>query len=358
MPEFARRCYPATLRLKELLATQLGPPRLIVGHSRLFGFDRYGVPGPTTQIAPAPLLIDPGSYLLDWCCFVFQSHARGAARVAVPGHPVGRTCADQESDFESFVATFPARRDGPDLVRPLSPGALGRRQPVPAAAGLPGLRRARGGLAGDARADPVVRRRPAPRRNGSRWSRRSATCSTTSSIAWSGAISRWRRRSARPWRSPGWSATCAAVSARARSSVRSNRVEDASRMGTEPERTCRAARHDEPRRRTAVLGSARRAGGARRAGLAGRRDCQQLGDLRRGGLPPRGRPLVADGRPGRDHPDGLAADVLEAPAGPGALGARPHRPGAIGSTIRSATSASSCRWSGSARSGSGWWRSG
>ena len=26
MPEFARRCYPATLRLKELLATQLGPP--------------------------------------------------------------------------------------------------------------------------------------------------------------------------------------------------------------------------------------------------------------------------------------------------------------------------------------------
>ena len=73
MPEFARRCYPATLRLKELLATQLGPPRLIVGHSRLYGFDRYAIPGPTTQIAPAPLLIDPGSYLLDWCCFVFQS---------------------------------------------------------------------------------------------------------------------------------------------------------------------------------------------------------------------------------------------------------------------------------------------
>ena len=51
MPEFARRCYPATLRLKELLATHLGPPRLIVGHTRLYGFDRYAVPGPTTQIA-------------------------------------------------------------------------------------------------------------------------------------------------------------------------------------------------------------------------------------------------------------------------------------------------------------------
>src|SRR5215471_11463162 len=73
MPEFARRCYPATLRLKELLATQLGPPRLVLGHSRLYGFDRYAVPGPTTQIAPAPLLIDPGSYLLDWCGFVFQA---------------------------------------------------------------------------------------------------------------------------------------------------------------------------------------------------------------------------------------------------------------------------------------------
>ncbi len=73
MPEFARRCYPATLRLKELLATTLGPPRLILGHSRLFGFDRYAIPGPTTQISPAPLLIDPGSYLIDWCAFLMQS---------------------------------------------------------------------------------------------------------------------------------------------------------------------------------------------------------------------------------------------------------------------------------------------
>jgi predicted dehydrogenase len=105
MPEFARRCYPATLRLKELLATQLGPPRLVVGHSRLYGFDRYAVPGPTTQIVPAPLLIDPGSYLLDWCCFVFQAlpedlHGARCCVISAPQH------ADQEPDFESFVATF------------------------------------------------------------------------------------------------------------------------------------------------------------------------------------------------------------------------------------------------------------
>ena len=106
MPEFARRCYPATLRLKELLATTLGPPRLILGHSRLFGFDRYAIPGPTTQVSPAPLLIDPGSYLIDWCAFLMQS---------LPVSIVGTRCQvlpptsgeRAEPDFESFVAGFP-----------------------------------------------------------------------------------------------------------------------------------------------------------------------------------------------------------------------------------------------------------
>jgi predicted dehydrogenase len=107
MPEFARRCYPATLRLKELLATSLGPPRLVIGYSRLFGFDRYAQPGPTMQIAPAPLLIDPGSYLLDWSAFVMQGLPEsigGSSCVVLPteaAEPAG-------SDYESFVARFPA----------------------------------------------------------------------------------------------------------------------------------------------------------------------------------------------------------------------------------------------------------
>jgi len=106
MPEFARRCYPATLRLKELLATSLGPPRLILGHSRLFGFDRYAVPGPTTQISPAPLLIDPGSFLIDWCAFLMQTlptSINGTRCLVLPSE-VG---ANAEPDFESFAATFP-----------------------------------------------------------------------------------------------------------------------------------------------------------------------------------------------------------------------------------------------------------
>ncbi len=105
MPEFARRCYPATLRLKELLATHLGAPRLIIGHSRLYGFDRYAIPGPTTQIAPAPLLIDPGSYLLDWCGFVFQTlpHSLQGTKCHVLATP---ELTDPDPDFASFTAVF------------------------------------------------------------------------------------------------------------------------------------------------------------------------------------------------------------------------------------------------------------
>lgn len=109
MPEFARRFYPATLRLRELLATELGPPRLILGQNRLFGFDRYGHPGPTTQMTPVPLMIDPGSYLLDWCGFLFQSAplaVQGFASVALPPQGEGGE-GGAEPDFESFVADFP-----------------------------------------------------------------------------------------------------------------------------------------------------------------------------------------------------------------------------------------------------------
>lgn len=105
MPELARRFYPATLRLRELLATTLGRPRLVLGQSRLFGFDRYDQPGPTTQLAPAPLEIDPGSYLLDWCRNLF-----GADPVAVQGL-AGQVLPGREGeagpDFESIAAEFP-----------------------------------------------------------------------------------------------------------------------------------------------------------------------------------------------------------------------------------------------------------
>lgn len=104
MPELARRIYPASIRLRELLATALGPPRLLVGQVRLSGFDRYGQPGPSTQIAPAPLLLDPGSYLLDWSRYVFGAEPtaiQGAGGFLVPGSGAG------DPDVESISVGFP-----------------------------------------------------------------------------------------------------------------------------------------------------------------------------------------------------------------------------------------------------------
>lgn len=104
MPEFARRVYPATVRLRELLTTRLGPARLVIGLTRVAGFDRYGHPGPSTQIAPAPLLLDPGAYLIDWCRHVFGGEpvsVRGAGGPAGPGASVA-----EGHEVETFVATF------------------------------------------------------------------------------------------------------------------------------------------------------------------------------------------------------------------------------------------------------------
>jgi predicted dehydrogenase len=103
MPEFARRFYPTSIRLRELLATKLGAPRLVVGQGRLFGFDRYGQPGPSTQIAPASLLVDPGSYLLDWCRFVFQAEplaVQGWAGTILPGGE------SSDADFLTYLLEF------------------------------------------------------------------------------------------------------------------------------------------------------------------------------------------------------------------------------------------------------------
>ena len=108
MPELARRFYPATLRLRELLATTLGPPRLILGHARFSGFDRYAEPGPATQLTPLPLTIDPGANLLDWCRFVFQAEPTGLLSSATTILPEAEAAEGFTGpDFEGFVADFP-----------------------------------------------------------------------------------------------------------------------------------------------------------------------------------------------------------------------------------------------------------
>lgn len=109
MPELARRFYPATIRLKELLTTTLGPARLVLGHTRLDGFNRYGQPGPTTQLAPAPLMVDPGTNLVDWCRYIFNDEplsVQAAGTVIVPRPET----TDANHDFEGFVVEFSDHR--------------------------------------------------------------------------------------------------------------------------------------------------------------------------------------------------------------------------------------------------------
>ena len=68
--EFARRHAPATLRLKELIATRLGNPRLIFCHQR--------IPTPAAGAKSSPKQVRPAMHemveLVDWCRYVVGRH--------------------------------------------------------------------------------------------------------------------------------------------------------------------------------------------------------------------------------------------------------------------------------------------
>ncbi|HJT36305.1 MAG TPA: Gfo/Idh/MocA family oxidoreductase [Pirellulales bacterium] len=67
MSEFPRRQSPATLRLKELIATRLGAPRLLFCHMRRPAEDLAGPSARVnTPVSPTGDLME----LIDWCCYV------------------------------------------------------------------------------------------------------------------------------------------------------------------------------------------------------------------------------------------------------------------------------------------------
>lgn len=106
MPELPRRFYPATKRLFELLNGPLGPARLVLGHARFFGFDRYDDPGPSAQLAPSPLRIDPGGNLIDWCRRVFGGYPTSVFGTSAQA---GVGLRDESGpDFESLSLEFPS----------------------------------------------------------------------------------------------------------------------------------------------------------------------------------------------------------------------------------------------------------
>ena len=105
VPELPRRVYPATLRLRELLQSELGKPRLILGQSRLNGFNRYGEPGPATQLAQTALVIDPGGNLMDWCRTIFGEKPNSVTRTSANVLPGSESAWGP--DFELLALRFP-----------------------------------------------------------------------------------------------------------------------------------------------------------------------------------------------------------------------------------------------------------
>ncbi|MCH7988646.1 MAG: Gfo/Idh/MocA family oxidoreductase, partial [Planctomycetes bacterium] len=67
MAEFPRRHAPATLRLKELIATRLGRPRLLFCHQRLLVEKKNDLPKNGDS---RPLAIREMMELVDWCRYV------------------------------------------------------------------------------------------------------------------------------------------------------------------------------------------------------------------------------------------------------------------------------------------------
>lgn len=98
MAEFPRRCAPATLRLKELIATRLGAPKLLFCHRR----SAADVPGgPPSGRWPRPSGVRNLVELVDWCRYVVDREASGVTGIM---HPT--TCVAGEEDYQMMSLDF------------------------------------------------------------------------------------------------------------------------------------------------------------------------------------------------------------------------------------------------------------
>lgn len=96
MAEFPRRYAPATLRLKELIATQLGPPKLLFCHGR-DQLVESGRTAPTTAYAQQSLRDLVG--LIDWAWYIVAGQPTSVVGMAHHG-------CDGMVDFEMITLDF------------------------------------------------------------------------------------------------------------------------------------------------------------------------------------------------------------------------------------------------------------
>ncbi|MBX3421080.1 MAG: Gfo/Idh/MocA family oxidoreductase [Pirellulaceae bacterium] len=100
MAEFPRRFAPASLRLKELIATRLGPPQILFCHKRL-NCEQDGTRGRTPQARADRELME----LLDWCAFIVGRSVRSVQCIQHARYEQ-EPCGEPVVDYRSLSVDF------------------------------------------------------------------------------------------------------------------------------------------------------------------------------------------------------------------------------------------------------------
>ena len=121
MAELPRRWAPGTIRLKELLATTLGPPKLVFCHQRR-GADDGAAEENGGEAERGRELIE----MIDWCCYVVGKEPRTVTGIQ---HQTGSCTGsyedptDEAFDYQSMTIDFsPPYAPGTETVSQISFG--------------------------------------------------------------------------------------------------------------------------------------------------------------------------------------------------------------------------------------------
>jgi predicted dehydrogenase len=112
--EFSRRHLPATVRLKELFATRLGPPRLMFCHQRAPRMDSSDNTATARNSGSSPSLVRELIELVDWCCYLMDRP---------PTMVTGLVHTSGEEDYQMMTLDFsPPEAAGTGPVAQISCG--------------------------------------------------------------------------------------------------------------------------------------------------------------------------------------------------------------------------------------------
>ncbi len=115
MAEFPRRQYAATLRLKELIATRLGEPRLLFCHRRVAVGERGPKPDDPKEQPDTGDLVE----LVDWCHYVV---GRESTSVLGMMHSAASVTAGDDYRMMSLDFSPPGEHAGTGVVAQISSG--------------------------------------------------------------------------------------------------------------------------------------------------------------------------------------------------------------------------------------------